>query len=227
MYSKLEQRVLGLTEDNLVLFPGTKIFVHAQVLAALQELTSEALKQGFRLKIISGFRGFDRQLTLFNEKAKGTRTILDAKGEKVSLEGLSKPKLLEAILRWSALPGTSRHHWGTDFDVVDAHAIPDGYQVQLIDKEVDEDGMFGPMHEWLDENLTEFGFFRPYDIDRGGVYPERWHISYYPKANVFQKAHSPGLLKKLLETSSIELKDEVLANLDTLFKKYFLGIADP
>ena len=33
---------------------------------------------------------------------------------------------IDAILCWSALPGGSRHHWGTDCDVIDAAALPAG-----------------------------------------------------------------------------------------------------
>ncbi len=28
----------------------------------------------------------------------------------------------------------------------------------------------------------EFGFYRPYAVDRGGVHPEPWHLSYAPLA---------------------------------------------
>ncbi|NIM47861.1 MAG: D-alanyl-D-alanine carboxypeptidase family protein, partial [Gemmatimonadales bacterium] len=86
-------------------------------------------------------------------------------------------------LRWSALPGASRHHWGTDLDVYDLAARPEGYEVELIPEEVDAGGMFGPLHEWLDGRIAAdaaFGFFRPYERDRQGVAPERWHLSYAP-----------------------------------------------
>ena len=36
------------------------------------------------------------------------------------------------ILEWSALPGASRHHWGSEFDVFDLAALPEGYRVQLL-----------------------------------------------------------------------------------------------
>ncbi len=50
--------------------------------------------------------------------------------------------------------------------------------------------MFGPLHDWLDRRISAseaFGFFRPYDLDRGGVAPERWHLSCGPVAASFQR----------------------------------------
>jgi len=37
---------------------------------------------------------------------------------------------IASILRWSALPGTSRHHWGTDLDIIDAKALTAEMKVQ-------------------------------------------------------------------------------------------------
>ena len=39
---------------------------------------------------------------------------------------------VETILLWSALPGASRHHWGSDIDVADGHVMARGYQPQLV-----------------------------------------------------------------------------------------------
>ncbi|MCB9651596.1 MAG: M15 family metallopeptidase [Deltaproteobacteria bacterium] len=77
---------------------------------------------------------------------------------------------LRAILNWSALPGGSRHHWGTEMDVVDLAAVPPDYRVRLLPDEVAPGGPFHPLHQWLDENLERFGFFRPYARLQGGMY---------------------------------------------------------
>ncbi|MEM8562953.1 MAG: M15 family metallopeptidase, partial [Pseudomonadota bacterium] len=103
----------------------------------------------------------------------------------VAIEKLSPAAKVRAILRYSALPGSSRHHWGTDLDVYDAAAIEPGYRLQLSPQEVETGGVFDAMHCWLDECMAtgaSFGFYRPYHIDRGGVAPERWHLSYAPIA---------------------------------------------
>ena len=49
---------------------------------------------------------------------------------------------IEAILPWSALPGASRHHWGTDVDLIDRKATPPGYRVQLTPEEFEPGGPF-------------------------------------------------------------------------------------
>jgi hypothetical protein len=84
---------------------------------------------------------------------------------------LTPAERVAAILWWSALPGTSRHHWGTDFDVLDAAAMPAGYKLQVIPAEYLEGGPFHRLTTWLDAHMGAFGFFRPYTTDRGGVAP--------------------------------------------------------
>ena len=85
-----------------------------------------------------------------------------------------------AILLWSALPGASRHHWGTEIDVIDRAALRPGQHAQLIPAEYCAEGVFGGLDRWLTEHAGAFGFFRPYDRDRGGVQPEPWHLSFAP-----------------------------------------------
>ena len=90
---------------------------------------------------------------------------MDAKGQTVDIEALTPWELAQAILRWSALPGASRHHWGTDFDIYDRRAMPEGYQIQLTPDEVEGAGLFAPMHNWLDDflNSDQTHFYRPYN----------------------------------------------------------------
>ena len=97
---------------------------------------------------------------------------------------------VDAILWWSALPGASRHHWGTDFDVMDARAMPAGYKLQVVPAEYLAGGPFHRLTTWLDAHMHAFGFFRPYTTDRGGVSPEPWHLSYAPVAQRAQAALS-------------------------------------
>lgn len=80
----------------------------------------------------------------------------------------------EAILRWSALPGASRHHWDTDLDIFDPDLLPPGAQLQLTPEEYLPGGCFASLTRWLDRHLGEYGFYRPYARDRGGVAVEAW-----------------------------------------------------
>ena len=203
------------------------VSVHRDVVDPFRSLRSAAREAGFDVAILSGFRSFDRQLSIWNRKARGELKVLDSEARPLDITRLSPRDLAFAILRWSALPGASRHHWGTDIDVYDAAAKPDGYEVDLIPAEYENGGYFAPFSEWLDTriaNATSFGFFRPYDADRGGVAPERWHLSYAPLAVDFAQVLSPALLRETIQSADILLKDVVLANLDEIVSRFVTNI---
>jgi hypothetical protein len=128
---------------------------------------------------------------------------------------------------WSAIPGGSRHHWGSDVDLIDALAVPEGYQVQLVPEEYGSQGIFARMEEWLNHHAAEFGFFRPYRTDRGGVSPEPWHFSYAPVSIAALKALTPELLRQTLLTSAIEGKPLILERLDEIYQRYLLAVDTP
>ncbi|MEE4661106.1 MAG: M15 family metallopeptidase [Halieaceae bacterium] len=200
--------------------------------AAFQALQHEAAAAGFDLQIASGFRSFERQRAIFNAKATGKRPVHDDEGVELSLEQLDDSARLHAILRFSALPGASRHHWGSDIDVYDAAAVPEGYAVQLSPAEVADNGVFGPLHRWLDARIDAadaFGFYRPYDRERGGVAPERWHLSYAPEARVSEAAFSTDVLQRTLSAlpagRELAMADQVMAALPGLVERYVRAVA--
>ncbi len=198
-------------------------WVHTEVVAPLAELQAQAADKGFDLQICSGFRSFERQLHIWNGKLSGLRPVVDNAGNPIVLETLSPWQQIQAVLRWSALPGASRHHWGTDFDIFDAAAMPAGYQIQLTPEEVEGSGIFAPMHDWLDSCVgkdSALGFYRPYATDRGGVAPERWHLSYGPIADVFAQQLSADVIAAQLRGSELLLLDTVLEHLDEIVQRF-------
>jgi LAS superfamily LD-carboxypeptidase LdcB len=176
------RQLTGLDDSHLVMLPdGHRL--QAEVADAFAVLQQDARDAGFELAIASSFRSFERQLAIWNGKASGERPVYDEEDRPISLAGLQPTERLYAILRFSALPGASRHHWGTDLDVYDASAVPGDYEVQLSLAEVGVGGPFDALHSWLDARMDagdSRGFYRPYASDRGGVAPERWHLSYAP-----------------------------------------------
>jgi LAS superfamily LD-carboxypeptidase LdcB len=224
--TSIEKEVFGLADQHIVpreqLPGGVRQSLHQDVVAPFQLLQAAARQAGFDMQVVSGFRNFDRQLAIWNAKASGARAVLDEDSNVIDMKGLSDNDKALAIMRWSALPGCSRHHWGTDFDIYDAAAVPTDYEVQLIPREVDAGGVFAPMHDWLDRYLEQgrSGFFRPYAQDRGGIAPERWHLSYAPVAARYEAGFSLPTLFALWRERQMELVDAVAAMPAATLQRY-------
>lgn len=210
----------GKSQAHLILDEESHLLVHKEVLASLQTMREEAATAGFNLKLASAFRGYEQQLNIWNAKAKGLRPLLDSSGTPLDYSTLTPTEIVYAILRWSALPGASRHHWGSDMDVYDSSRMPEGYKVQLVPQESQPGGVFADFHLWLDDNLKHFGFFRPYAHDLGGIAPERWHLSYAPIANEYQKALSYELLEETISNAEIEFKSIILEELPEIYQRF-------
>lgn len=198
--------------------------VHRACLPALESLRDEADRAGFELAVASSFRSYDRQLLIWQEKVSGKRTVLDCEERPLQIAELSDEALLWALLRWSALPGTSRHHWGTDLDIYDAKALREAdCTLQLTVSECEAGGPLAPFHEWLSESIAAGqtnGFYRPYDCDRGGVAPEPWHLSYAPLAQEFQRAFDFEVFQQLLDEELWPLADVIKDNAQHIFTRF-------
>lgn len=177
-------------------------------------------KDGFCLRLESAYRSFDRQLSIWNRKAFGELKLLDADGKPME-RPQDEERLMYAILTWSALPGASRHHLGTDLDVVDGNACPEGYEVQLTPAECD--GMFASFHNRLTELMDageSFGFSRVFEPGRGKIQPEKWHIAHLPTSRRYLENFSLNRLRQIYEKTDIACKSALLDNLESLAKDY-------
>lgn len=217
----------GQTQDHIHWLEPNKIGVHKEVVNPLKELQKAAAEEGFELAIASGFRSFESQLGIWNGKVTGTRPIFDSEGKQLDISKMNPEDIVFSILRWSALPGLSRHHWGTDLDVFDNRTLPKDYKLQLIPEEFEGTGYFAPLHDWLDKNMSRFGFFRPYAKDLGGVSPERWHMSYAPLSQKYLKALTLNEIQRVLSNANLELKSEVMKNLPSIYEQFFLRVSSP
>lgn len=210
----------GLTDTNLIDYGGVRIL--PALLPALTDLATRAEQEGFELGVASAFRSFERQREIWNEKASGARDILGDNGLPLQRDSLTDEETVFAILRWSALPGASRHHWGTDIDVYDVNPTKRGYRLQLTVEETTGNGIFGAFHQWLSETLAQprCPFFRPYLRAKGGIAPEPWHLSFAPAAADFQQSLSKSALVALIEGSDLALREIVLANFDEIYDRF-------
>jgi LAS superfamily LD-carboxypeptidase LdcB len=220
-------QLTGRSRDHVTELASPVCTLHKLVVSPFLTLRAAAAADGLDLVAISSFRDFDRQLAIWNGKFRGERPIQDREGRPLDIAALTPARRVEAILWWSALPGTSRHHWGTDFDVIDAAALPPDYRPRLIPDEYGEGGPFHRLTRWLDERMHAFGFFRPYATDLGGVSPEPWHLSYAPVAGEAHAQFRVEGLRAVLEASAIEGKAEVLAALARNYSTYVVNVDAP
>jgi LAS superfamily LD-carboxypeptidase LdcB len=201
--------------------------LHVHVIVPFLNLRRAALADGIYLAPISSFRSFSRQLAIWNGKFSGEKTMLDASGRPIDVNELSSSERIETILLWSALPGASRHHWGTDIDLIDTQATAPDYRPQLIPQEFAPGGPYAALAEWLDAHAARFGFFRPFRGVLSGVQAEPWHFSFAPVAENARRALTPSVLQKAIAASPILGKDDILAQLDALHSRYVAAIDWP
>jgi len=198
--------------------------IHHEILAPWQALCTAAKSEGFDLTIASGFRSFDRQLSIWNRKFCGKLSVKDKSNEVVNIFELNDNQRIKAILTYSALPGASRHHWGTDIDIYAPSLLADGKKLQLEPWEYQKNGPFAQLSRWLTTNAEHYGFYLPYDKFRGGIAAEPWHLSYFPIANDYQKKLTREMLNEELEQSEISGKAAILEQLDGIFTNYITNI---
>lgn len=221
------EMLTGRSRAHIVDVPEPRCSLHRDVVAPFLAMRASAKSDGIDLVPASSFRDFERQRAIWNSKCRGERELLDAAGAPLDARALDEDALVDAILVWSALPGASRHHWGTDFDVFDAAAAPPGYRVRLVPEEFAADGVFGKLGQWLDANAAKHGFFRPYAVFRGGSRPEPWHLSHAAVAGAALEQFEPHMLQQALESAELDALPAVRRRLPELFARYVSNIDAP
>jgi LAS superfamily LD-carboxypeptidase LdcB len=218
------EQLTGRDRTHLTDLSDPRCSLHKEVVRPFLAMRAAAAADGIDLVAFSSFRDFERQLAIWNGKFRGERPLQDRAGKPLDAASMSPADKVQAILWWSALPGASRHHWGTDFDVLDGKALPYGYQLQVIPAEYLPGGPFERLTRWLDEHMHAFGFFRPYTTDRGGVQPEPWHLSHAKVAARAQRDLSLEALKRVLGDTQIEGKAELLESLARNYSSYVVNV---
>ena len=144
-------------------------YLHQATYAAFQEMHAAAALDSIPLIIISATRSFDRQKTIWEAKWRGERLLEGReKANEVYPEAIDRAL---AILRYSSMPGTSRHHWGSDLDL------------NRLNNEYFASGQGKAVYDWLVNNAATYGFCQPYTPGRPhGYLEERWHWSFLPIA---------------------------------------------
>lgn len=217
----------GRTRTHIKQVSIPRFAVHHLVYEPFLALRDAAAQDGFNLQPFSSFRDFDTQLRIWNQKYIGKKPLYDITGRPRDFSALDAVQIIEAILNWSALPGGSRHQWGTEIDVIDLTNAPAGYKPKLLPEEIAVGGVFHDLHLWLDNNIEKYGFFRPYREFIGGMYPEPWHLSYWPVSSVALSEITVEILEEALSSAEILGKTMVLSRLDEFFAGHVENICMP
>ena len=148
--------------------PG--MYLRRDAYEAFLSMHAAALKAGVRLQIISAARNFTAQKGIWEAKWTGSRLIENGKNAAQAYPDPVQRAL--KILEYSSMPGSSRHHWGTDIDL------------NNLSPEFFKSGQGKKIHDWLTAHAAEYGFCQPYSpkgADRPyGYNEEAWHWSYTP-----------------------------------------------
>lgn len=217
----------GRARTHVVQRDDLHVALHSDALHAFIDMKADGARAGLDIAITSGFRDFAAQQRIWDMKYRGERPLYDENGEALDHGTLSADAVVDAIMAWSAVPGASRHHWGTEIDLIDRAAIGEGYRVQLVPSECAPGGIFNPLHCWLDDNLARYGFFRPYGAFRGGVRPEPWHVSFAAVAGPALEALTLGVLSGAIAESDMLGKDAVLRRLPEIYERYVANVDAP
>lgn len=151
-------------------FKGPSWKMQKETYASFIEMKKAAKVDGLNIEVVSAYRSFERQKQIFEGKYK-----------RFTKAGLTPLAAIEKIIEYSTIPGTSRHHWGTDIDIIDANGTPRPSSV-LQAKHFHGAGPFCKLKEWLNKNAATFGFYEVYtdNAQRKGFKYEPWHFSYAP-----------------------------------------------
>ena len=168
------------------------LFLRKEACEAFQRMHDAAKEKGITLTALSATRPFGHQASIWNRKWNRPQAM-----------GMAPFDRAMHILRYSSMPGSSRHHWGTDVDVYGLE--PEAFET--------EEG--ANVLAWLREEAGNFGFVEVYTADtlRSGYQPEAWHWSYLPLSGPYLRAinaaATQGTLPRFEGFEGAELADSL------------------
>lgn len=171
-------------------------------------MAEHAASDSIKLIIRSATRNFDQQKSIWERKWEG-KTLLEDRHDARQFTDPAERAL--AILRYSSMPGTSRHHWGTDIDL---NAFTNKYFEQGEGKRI---------YDWLLSHASTYGFCQPYtskENGRTGYQEEKWHWSFTPVSAVLTQ-----VAKTTLSNNDIQgFLGAEQAGAISVIENYVLGI---
>lgn len=178
-------------------------YLRKEAYDAFKRMHAAARKDKVNLVIRSATRNFKYQSWIWDRKWRDkSKTIPNTK------------KRVQNILRFNSMPGTSRHHWGTEIDLNSFNNSWFTYGKGL------------KLFNWMNANAHKFGYHRPYTAKNAqrptGYNEEKWHWSYTPLSRLMLK-DAEGLItdKKIKGFSGSEHAESL-----SIVKNYIFGV-DP
>ena len=185
------EELMGKADIELI---GEDINLRKAAHDAFVAMRKAAYQDGFGITIVSSYRSFERQKTIWERKYR----------RYTEEEGMAPLAAMEKIIEYSTIPGTSRHHWGTEVDIIDANPTVSGDV--LVPEKFGEGGPFEGLKKWLDENASDFDFHLVYTDSyfRKGFKYEPWHYSYAPLSIPMLTQFRKNNLSKLIRNEDFE-----------------------
>lgn len=183
------EELIGKDNSDMI---GLKFKMKTKAYSSFVTMQSHAYKAKVAIRVVSGYRSFEKQKQIFENKYSLYLS-----------EGMSPEEAINKIIEYSTIPGTSRHHWGTDVDVFDS-SVPQPESI-LEEEHYYNDGCYTKLKKWMDENANRFGFYEVYtnNPDRKGFKHEPWHYSYAPLAKPMLQEYRNLDLKSIFEEENI------------------------
>jgi len=159
---------------------------------AFVRLKTEALKSDIRIHVVSSYRDYNHQNRIWERKY--NRNINT---------GLTPEESINKIIEYSTIPGTSRHHWATDIDIIDANVMQPSSVLQA--RHFEDNGCYRKLKLWMDNHANAFGFYLAYTnkTNRQGFKYEPWHYSYKPLSSLYLSQYKNLNIKDIIANENL------------------------
>ena len=190
-----------------------------EVAKQFELMKSEAQKAGFKIHVVSSYRNYTYQNGIWERKYKANQA-----------KKIAAKQNIDKIIEYSTIPGTSRHHWGTDLDII--HSVNGIPNDPLNEKHFNKGGSMEKFKEWLDQNSEKFGFYLVYTNNpkRKGFKYEPWHFTYKPLSQKMLQQYNKLDINTILKNEKLigsqyftpefidQYKEEQILDINTTIK---------
>lgn len=151
--------------------------LRTEALVKFREMAAQLCRDtGLSISLFSDNRTAAEQRSIWAGKRASAGAMAAERGCTLAPSGAARERsIATCILKYNSMPGSSRHHWGSDVDI---NSAENSYWNGATGKKI---------KTWLDANAEKYGFCQPYagkaaGLRKAGYNDEAWHWSYMPFA---------------------------------------------